>query len=155
MSAVVLTPREVAADKLKDRRHFIRKVIAGRAEVLFAQQAIDRPGQNCGHETAVSVHPFGIAICHDTVTDEARARGAHGNQFVGIYRQISGGFVRIRSAVFREFPAIQPVFAASQISPPLHQKYCRCSFTPPSPDDPMRPTAMRGSNASVTIAALP
>src|SRR6266511_5541015 len=55
----------------------------------------------------------------------------------------------------RKLPAIQwyspePV-RFSTASPKLR----RCGLAPPSPDDPTRTTAKRGSNAMVTSAALP
>ena len=56
---------------------------------------------------------------------------------------------------FRKLPAIQwyspePV-RFSTASPKLR----RCSFAPPSPDEPTSTIAKRGSNAIVTSAALP
>ena len=56
---------------------------------------------------------------------------------------------------FRKFPAIQwysPELVRFSTASP---KSRRCGLTPPSPEEPIRPTANRGSKAMVTSAALP
>ena len=82
VAAAVLPPGEFAADQLADRRHRVRQVVAGGAEVSFPQQPVGRSGRHRRHEAAVSINPFCIAFLDHPVADKARPWGAQGDQLM-------------------------------------------------------------------------
>src|SRR5579872_5448850 len=86
--ALVLPPGKLAADQRLHRRHGIGQIVTGRSEVFLTQQSVYRAGEDARHETAVRVHPFGIAVLDGSIADEAGARSAQGDQLVRVNRQV-------------------------------------------------------------------
>ena len=60
----------------------LRRELGG-AQVLLAQQLVDRPGGDAGQEHALGVDPAAFAPCSDADADEHRPRGAQRDQLVG------------------------------------------------------------------------
>jgi len=159
MSAVVLAPRQLTLDEAYiDGGHLCRTVVFLDPQILRAQQPEHRLGGNRRHEAALVVQPPGVALFRHAVADEGEARRTQRNQFVASTGRSPGVLLPKAASdapYFRKFPAIQwyspdPV-RFSTASPQLR----RCSLAPPSPEDPTSASAKRGSNASVTRAALP
>lgn len=71
MAGVVLAPGEVAFEETGvDRGHFGGAVVVLHAEIFRAQEAEDGAGGDGGHETALPVEPFGVALFRDAVDRE-------------------------------------------------------------------------------------
>ena len=70
-----------------------------------------------GHEAAPLVEPLGVPLFWDSVADEGEARGAQGDQFIGVDGDVARSFAAeggIGSAVFEEVAAHPVVFAAGE-----------------------------------------
>src|ERR1035437_1288539 len=89
--------------------------MAGCAEIFLSEESVNRTGQNARHEAAVRVHPFGVAVFDDSITDEARARRAHRDEFVRIHGQIGGGLRWLGRATLDEVSRHPIILAAGEI----------------------------------------
>jgi hypothetical protein len=115
VAAVVLTPGEFAADERVDGRQRVGQIIAGRAEILLAEQPVGGAGEYGGHEATSRVHPIRVAR-RDPVADEARPRGAQRNQLMLVHRQVGHGFLakrRVVRRILQEVAGHPVVFAAA------------------------------------------
>ena len=91
MAAVVLPPCELSVEKADiDRRHLLLHVVVGRAKVLRAEQPECRARRDRGHEAALLIEPFRVALLGHAVADERRTRRAQRQQLMRIDRQIAG-----------------------------------------------------------------
>ena len=106
MAAVVLPPCELSVEKADvDRRHLLFHVVVGRAKVLRAEEAECRSGRDRGHEAALLIEPFRVALLGHAVADERRTRRAQRDQLMRIDRQIAGVLAseaRLGCAVLQE-----------------------------------------------------
>src|SRR5437773_7347833 len=177
----MLAPRELAIEQARfDWRQFCGVIILRNSQVSRSEQPKYPLGGHCGHIAALLVEPFRIALLRHAVADEGQAwraqgagdlpvdahelialvkRGAHKAMSSCASTGRSPAFLlpKVASAApyFRKLPAIQwyspePV-RFSTASP----KFRRCSFAPPSPEEPTSTRAKRLSRAIVSSAAFP
>ena len=92
-------------------------IIAFDIETLCAEQSEDAACIDGGHEAALMVEPFGIALLRNAVADKGEARGAEGDEFVGVDGNVAGSLAsegRLGGAVLDEVAGHPVVLAAGE-----------------------------------------
>jgi hypothetical protein len=115
VAAVVLPPRQRAADQRVHRRHLLGRVVVRAAEVGGTEEAEGRLRADRRHEAPLLIEPEGVALLGHAVADERRPRRAERDQLMGVDRDVVRGLAaerRLAGAVLQEGAGHPVVLAA-------------------------------------------